>query len=242
MTVAAHRRRQDGSRSEAPARHHRRVRSFVLREGRLTPAQKRALDTLLPRYGAPAEGVLDPPALFGRRAPVVLEIGFGDGEVLATLAARHPERDFLGIEVHRPGVGRLLQRLEGDGLDNVRVVCADAVEVLRDRVPPASLDRVNVFFPDPWPKKRHHKRRLIQPPFVALLARALRPGGILHLATDWADYAAHMREVMAESPGFEAVDPSGAADERAETKFERRGERLGHRTCDLVYRRMSDPG
>lgn len=242
MTGAARRCPREGPDDESPERQQRRVRSFVLREGRLTPAQKRALDTLLPRYGVSAEDRLDPSVVFGRRAPVVLEIGFGDGEALATVAARHPGRDFLGIEVHRPGVGRLLQRLQRDRLDNVRVVCADAVEVLRDRIPPASLDRVNIFFPDPWPKKRHHKRRLIQPPFVELLARAIRPGGILHLATDWPEYAEHMRAVLARSRAFEPVDSAEAAGERPQTKFERRGERLGHRTRELVYRRGPEAG
>ncbi|RMG28640.1 MAG: tRNA (guanosine(46)-N7)-methyltransferase TrmB, partial [Gammaproteobacteria bacterium] len=216
------------------------IRSFVRREGRLTPAQARALERLLPRFGLPETGPWDPVAIFGREARVTLEIGFGNGEVLATLAAAAPREHFLGIEVHRPGVGRLLQRLEREGLTNVRVSTRDAVEALEHQVPEGSLDRVLIYFPDPWPKKRHHKRRLIQPPFVALLARALKPGGLLHLATDWMPYAEWMQAVLASSPDFEPVPPGGCIPRppwRPETKFERRGRDLGHTVCDLLYRR-----
>ncbi len=218
----------------------RRIRSFVRREGRLTPAQARALETLLPRYGLPDEGLLDLPALFGRVAPVTLEIGFGSGDALASMAATAPDENFIGIEVHRPGVGRLLQRLAAEGLENVRVSTRDAVEVLEHQIPDASLDRVLVYFPDPWPKKRHHKRRLIQPPFVTLLARKLTPGGLLHLATDWMPYAEWMQEVLAGAPEFVPVPPGGCLPRpawRPETRFERRGQRLGHPVCDLLYRR-----
>lgn len=220
----------------------RRIRSFVRREGRLTRGQQRALDTLGPQYLLDAEGPpLNLTALFGRTAPVTLEIGFGNGESLADQAARHSERDYVGIEVHRPGVGHLLQLVERDGLTNMRLFCADAVEVLERRIPDAALDTVQIFFPDPWHKKRHHKRRLVQPEFVARLARKLAPGGRLHLATDWAEYAEHMLEVMegapdfanAYGPGTWAPDPG----DRPQTKFERRGERLGHGVWDLVFTR-----
>ena len=181
----------------------RRIRSFVRREGRLTGAQQRALDSLWPRYGVDyREQVLDLEALFGRHAPCTLEIGFGDGRALAAMAERHPEWNFLGIEVHRPGVGGLLLRIEELELANVRVICHDAVEVLAHDIPDAALDAVQVFFPDPWPKKRHHKRRLIQAEFVQLIRRKLRLGGRLHLATDWEHYAAHMMDVMSAAEGF----------------------------------------
>lgn len=216
----------------------RTVRSFVRREGRMTPGQRRALAALLPRYALdPGGGPIDFAAVYGRRAPVVCEIGFGNGEALAALAARQPERDFLGIEVHRPGVGSLLRRLETDGLANVRVVVADAREVLARRVPDASLDRVHIFFPDPWPKKRHHKRRLIQPEFAALLRDKLAPGGTLHVATDWEDYAAHIDAVLRGTPGL-AADPGGPP-ERPLTRYEQRGRRLGHRVYDLRFVRMA---
>lgn len=220
----------------------RPIRSFVLREGRLTEGQRWALEELWPRYGVEPDGVIDSPALFGREAPVWLEIGFGNGEALRHMAARHPEVDFLGIDVHRPGVGHLLKALAADGITNVRVIRADAAAVVRECLPRASLDRVLVFFPDPWPKKRHHKRRLIQPAFADALARVLRPGGHLHLATDWDDYAAHMRAVLDPHPAF--VDTGGERGEHAlrrpETRFEARGERKGHAVHDLVYRRVVD--
>lgn len=216
----------------------RRIKSFVLRQGRMTPGQTRALKELLPRYCAPA-GPIDLRSLFGREARRSLEIGFGDGHNLAELARRHPEQDFLGVEVHRPGVGRLLMTLEAEALTNVRVAAEDAVVVLRERLPDACLDAVLIYFPDPWPKKRHHKRRLLQPEFVALLAQKLKPGGRLNLATDWEDYARHGLEVLAASAEFRnTVDgyaPRPA--ERPETRFERRGLKLGHGVYDLVFRR-----
>lgn len=219
----------------------RRIRSFVRREGRLTRAQQRAMEELWPRYGVEPKGLIDFPALFGCDCEVVLEIGFGDGKSLAQMAAADPERCFLGVEVHRPGVGSLLQELEHRGLENVRIASLDAVELLTDHIPDASLSRVQIFFPDPWPKARHHKRRLIQPDFVALLARKLKPGGVLHLATDWQDYAEHMLSVMQMSVGFVNLAESGAFAPRLpwrpETKFERRGLRLGHGVWDLRYRR-----
>jgi tRNA (guanine-N7-)-methyltransferase len=219
----------------------RPIRSFVRREGRMTEAQKRALSELWPRYGIDDDQApLDFVSLFGRRAPVILEIGFGSGETLATLAAAHPENDYLGIEVHRPGVGRLLQRLDAEGIANARVVVADAKEVIERRIADDSLDAVLIYFPDPWPKKRHHKRRLVQSEFVALLRRKLRRGATLRLATDWRDYAEHMMAVLSAAEGFENVAGHGGYAERGErplTKFERRGERLGHGVWDLAFRR-----
>jgi len=224
-------------------KHHRPIRSFVMRAGRMTVGQSRALDELWPNYGveySPAALSLD--ALFGRHAPRSLEIGFGNGEHLAALAAAHPERDYFGIEVHRPGVGHLLMLAQTRDLRNLRVSDHDAVEVLRDQVPPASLDEVLVLFPDPWHKKRHHKRRLIQPPFVELIASRLATGGLFKLATDWEPYAVQMLEVLsAAKDAFINLSPSGdwmpRPDERAPTRFEMRGERLGHGVWDLAFRR-----
>ncbi len=218
----------------------RRIRSFVRREGRLTRGQQAALEALWPRLGlATDQGLLDLAEVFGRRVPVTLEVGFGDGESLATQAVQYPERDFIGIEVHRPGVGHLLGEIERRGLTNIRLFDTDAVEVLERSIPPASLDTVQVFFPDPWHKKRHHKRRLIQPAFVDRIASRLRPGGRLHLATDWADYAEHMQVVLAAADRFRPDGLLPAPERpahRPETKFERRGERLGHQVWDLLYR------
>jgi tRNA (guanine-N7-)-methyltransferase len=219
----------------------RRIRSFVLRQGRLTHGQERALEELLPRYAVP-DGPIDFRALFGRDARRTLEIGFGDGDNLAELARRHPEQDFLGAEVHRPGVGRLLLTLEADRLGNVRVLDDDVMPALTERIPDAGLDAILIYFPDPWPKKRHHKRRLLQAESADLFARKLKAGGMLHLATDWADYAQHALEVLAACPalrnnaadgGFMARPP-----ERPETKFERRGLKLGHRVFDLMFSKI----
>jgi tRNA (guanine-N7-)-methyltransferase len=229
-----------------PEAHLRKIRSFVRRPGRATEAQRRALTDLLPRFGvSQATGRLDLAALFGRDAPRVLDIGFGDGDAVATSAANFPALDYLGVEVHEPGIGHLLLLLEQAALTNVRVIVRDAAEVLPELLPDASFAAVNLFFPDPWPKKRHHKRRLVQPPFVAEVARVLELGGLLHIATDWADYARHTREVMQEFAGFApATEPSPAADRlafRPPTKFERRGRRLGHEVVDLHYRLLSRP-
>ena len=212
----------------------------------MTAGQQRALEQLWPRFGiSPVGGPVDLQALFGRDAPVTLEIGFGNGESLAWQAERMPERDFIGIEVHRPGVGHLLSELARRGLENVRIFNEDAVEVLESRIAPASLDTVQVFFPDPWHKKRHHKRRLIQPAFVRLVASRLRPGGWLHLATDWSDYARQMQQVMAASADLFAPEGTlplvARPSSRPATRFERRGERLGHRVSDLLYRRRESP-
>jgi tRNA (guanine-N7-)-methyltransferase len=228
-------------------RHTRRrpIRSFVLREGRLTPAQERAFRDLWPRFGIdwqPGE-VLDLPTLFGNAGPAYLEIGFGNGEALAELASRHPERNHLGIEVHRPGVGHLLLEIEQHALTNVRVCRRDAVEVLEQGLPPASLDGVYLLFPDPWPKKRHHKRRILNPEVVRLLARVLRPGGLFHAATDWEQYAKHMLDVLSGADHlFVNAAGSGCFSprplERPLTKFERRGTRLGHQVRDLIFHRL----
>jgi tRNA (guanine-N7-)-methyltransferase len=219
--------------------HLRKVRSFVRRPGRATTGQRRALADLWPRFGVDAErGPLDLPALFGRDAPRVLDIGFGDGEALVTTAVNYPANDYLGVEVHEPGIGHLLLLLERSGATNVRVIQRDAAEVLPRLLPNASFAAVNLFFPDPWPKKRHHKRRLVQPPFVEELARVLAADGLLHIATDWADYARHTLEVLAASAEFAPIDASeDPLAFRPPTKFERRGRRLGHEVADLFYRR-----
>ena len=219
------------------------IRSYVRREGRITGAQEEALERLWPRYGIdPAGAPLDPAAIFGRRAPLVVEIGFGSGDHLLASAQARPDTDFIGIEVHRPGAGRVLQQADKLGLGNLRVLCADAVEILRERLPEGSVDEVVIFFPDPWPKKRHQKRRLIQPAFVAVLARALRPGGRLRLATDWADYARHMLQVMRAAPVCANASAGGGAmprpADRPLTRFESRGLRLGHEVADFEFVRI----
>jgi tRNA (guanine-N7-)-methyltransferase len=211
-----------------------------LRQGRFSPAQQKAYAELLPRFGvAYGAAPLDYRALFGRDAPVVVEVGFGMGETTARIAAENPGVNYLGIEVHAPGVGSLLRQVESLGLTNVRVVSHDAVEVLREMVPPASLAGIHVFFPDPWPKKRHHKRRLVQPAFAALAASRLAPGGYIHVATDWEEYAQQVLEVLGATPGLantaQGFAPRPAT--RPETKFERRGLKLGHGVWDIVFRR-----
>jgi tRNA (guanine-N7-)-methyltransferase len=213
----------------------REIRSYVLRQGRTTPAQKRALEELFPRYGLPASEEIVGKKIFGRQAPLVLEIGSGMGETTAAIAAAHPEADFIAVEVHGPGVGSLLNRIEAGGLKNLRVIRHDAVEVLERGAPDDAFAAVHVFFPDPWPKKRHHKRRLVQPAFAALLARKLPAGGIVHLATDWPDYAEQMAGVFSGNELFEAIGKGFA--ERPQTKFEARGRRLGHPIRDLYFRR-----
>jgi tRNA (guanine-N7-)-methyltransferase len=230
----------------------RPIRSFVLRKGRITAAQERALIELWPRFGVggdidgepgddPREGPLDLGRLYGREAERCVEIGFGNGENLLSLALRRPDRDYLGLEVHRPGVGRALLEAARADLGNLRIACCDAVEFFEQRLPPASLSEVLVLFPDPWQKSRHHKRRLIQPPFVALLASRLRAGGRLHLATDWQPYAEQMLEVLSAAAELENVAPEGGYVPRPEwrppTRFERRGTRLGHGVWDLEFRR-----
>ena len=219
----------------------RRVRSFVLRAGRLSPKQARGLEQGMARFGVPyAPGrPLDFTRTFGRQAPVVLEIGFGMGVTTAEIAAAHPDTDYLAVEVHPPGVGNLCNLLDERGIGNVRVIRHDAVEVLTDMIAPAALAGVHIYFPDPWHKKRHHKRRLVQPPLVALLASRLAVGGYLHLATDWVPYAEQMLEVLAQEPSL-LNTAEGFAERppwRPLTKFEARGLRLGHEVRDLVFRR-----
>lgn len=217
----------------------RSIRSFVIRRGRSTVAQERALKELWPKYGIELAPDIDIPAAFGRGAPLMIEIGFGAGEALLSFAQAHPELNCLGIEVHPPGVGHLMLGLEREGLTNVRIVMHDAVEVFEQRLAPGSVALIHIFFPDPWPKKRHHKRRLIQPEFAALLARALAPQGVLRLATDWEHYAHHMREVLDACPelenraGAQGFVPRPA--DRPLTRFEKRGQRLGHEVWDLEY-------
>lgn len=221
----------------------RRVRSYVLRQGRITPAQQHAFDAHWSRFGldfSPQPWDLD--SMFPRPAPVVLEIGFGNGEQLLHAGIHEPERNFIGIEVHRPGVGRLMNGLADAGIDNVRISNHDAVAVLEKQVPESSLAEVRIYFPDPWPKKRHHKRRLIQPDFARLLASRVAPGGLLHLATDWSEYATHMLEVLDASPewrnraGLGAYSPAPAW--RINTHFEKRGVRLGHGVWDLIHEKI----
>jgi tRNA (guanine-N7-)-methyltransferase len=224
----------------APHTPGRAIRSFVLRQGRVSNAQRRALETLLPRYGIPFEPCcLNLDAVFGREAPKVLEIGCGMGGTTVEIARAHPGTDYLGIEVHSPGVGSLLKLVGEAGLTNLRVIQHDAVEVLSTMIAPSALSGVNIFFPDPWPKKRHHKRRLLQPAFLALLASRMKPDASLHLATDWEDYANHMLEVLGASPDFRNTSPgfSPRPTMRPQTKFEARGLRLGHRVWDLLFER-----
>lgn len=224
----------------------RGIRSFARRRGRVTRAQRRALDAHWERYGVEAGGLLDLAALFGRAAPRVLEIGFGMGDALLALATAEPASDFLGIEVYEAGVGRLLAGAAAADLGNLRVIQDDAVEVLEQRIAPASLDAVLVYFPDPWPKKRHHKRRIVQPAFAALVATRLAPAGRFELATDWEQYAEHMLEVLDSTPGLRNTCGPGAfaprPGHRPRTKFEARGERLGHGVWDLIYVRDDDAG
>ncbi len=223
--------------------HPRTIKSFVLRQGRVTKGQEEALQALWPVFGVEKDdSVLDLPALFGRTAPITLEIGFGNGDSLAQMAQAAPERDFIGIEVHTPGVGHLLKLVGEMGLTNVRVMNSDAIDILQQRIPTGALDRVQLFFPDPWHKTRHHKRRIVQPEFATLIASRLQTGGIFHMATDWQNYAEHMAEVMQSHLAFvnTANQPPYAERpaERPLTKFEQRGLRLGHGVWDLLYRKI----
>jgi tRNA (guanine-N7-)-methyltransferase len=212
----------------------------VLRQGRYSPAQQRAFAELMPRFGLSyGAAPLDFQRTFGREAPVIAEVGFGMGETTARIAAQNPGNDYLAIEVHAPGVGSLLRQIDEGGLANIRIVRHDAVEVMRDMVPGGSLAAIHVFFPDPWPKKRHHKRRLLQPAFVELAASRLEAGGLLHVATDWQEYAQQVLEVLQATPGLENTAEGFAQRPawRPETKFERRGLNLGHAVWDLVFAR-----
>lgn len=223
---------------------HRQIRSFVRRERHLTPAQERALAELWARFGVDHHEVAaDFATIFGRLAPTIVEIGFGNGAALAVAALAHPENNYLGVEVHRPGIGYLLRRLQTNGANNARVVQADAKEIFETWIPDQSLSAVNIFFPDPWPKKRHHKRRLLQTDFATLIMRKLKPGGHLHLATDWRDYAEHMLAALSQVPGLANVTEderfSSYISARPPTKYEQRGQRLGHEVWDLVFQRAT---
>lgn len=219
----------------------RPVRSYVLREGRFTNAQRRAFKSLWERYGVDDTGTqrLELVQVFGNARPIYLEIGFGNGESLLHIAGQHRRYNYLGIEVHRPGIGHLLLGLAKTGLENVKVLRHDAVEVLRHNLQPATLAGVYLFFPDPWPKKRHHKRRIVQTEFVTLVARAIKTRGVLHMATDWRDYAEQMMAVLSANGDF--INTAGAGrfsprpDERPMTRFEQRGLRVGHAVYDLIF-------
>lgn len=221
---------------------HKPIRSFVRRQGRITLAQHAALERLWPVFGLDLAQPFKPAEAFGREAPLVLEIGFGNGDSLAQMAAATPDKSFVGVEVHHPGVGHLLLKIEEFGLRNVRVACADAVEFVGGQLADRSLSGVQVFFPDPWHKKRHHKRRLINAEFTALLVAKLKPGGVLHCATDWQDYAEQMLAVLEASPGLRNLAGAGRYSERPEqrplTKFEARGQRLGHGVWDLLFEKI----
>ncbi len=226
--------------SPATTSRHRSIRSFVLRQGRFSPAQQRAYESLLPRFGiAFGAGALDLTRAFGRTSPKILEIGFGMGETTAAIAKARPGDDFLAIEVHRPGVGSLLKLIEQERLANVRIVQHDVVEVVEQMLAPRTLAGAHAFFPDPWPKKRHHKRRLLQSAFVHALAERLAPGGYLHVATDWEEYAVEILETLRAEPLLANTSPAFAPrpEYRPFTKFERRGLKLGHGVWDLLFER-----
>ncbi len=221
-------------------KHLRQVRSFVRRQGRLTKGQERAIEELWPQFGIEYdEQPLDFNQLFGRSAPVVLEVGFGNGASLVAMAKSMPEKNFIGIEVHRPGIGNILMQIGKEGIQNLRVMCHDAVEVLEKQIPDNSLSQFQLFFPDPWHKKRHHKRRIVQAEFLDLLSRKLTSNGIIHMATDWEDYAIHMMETLSAHPHFSNTQGEGnyapRPDYRPVTKFEERGHRLGHGVWDLIF-------
>ncbi|MGV6806581.1 MAG: tRNA (guanosine(46)-N7)-methyltransferase TrmB [bacterium] len=220
------------------------IRSYVIRAGRMTEGQKAAFERYWPQYGLSLRGgVINPVVTFGTEKPLVLEVGFGMGDSLLQMATQEPDKNFIGIEVHPPGVGRLINEAGQRGIENLRVYMADAIDVIQDCIPEASIARFQLYFPDPWHKKKHHKRRLLQPDFVRLIAGKLQPGGIVHLATDWQNYAEQMLEVMDAAAGFKNLNRSGGyspkPDFRPETKFERRGEKLGHGVWDLLFQRTS---
>ena len=226
-------------------KHFRKIRSFVRRPGRTTSAQQRALTTLMPIFGVPfEERIIDFLKIFGRDAPRVLDIGFGDGEGLFSHAVNHPDIDYLGVEVHEPGIGHLLLLLERAGITNLKIIQRDVMEILGQMLPMASFEVVNLFFPDPWPKKRHHKRRLVQANFVEAIAGILKPDGLLHIATDWTDYTEHIEKLFLETKKFIERSPKKITEQalaqRLPTKFERRGKLLGHTVRDLYYKRNAD--
>ncbi len=221
----------------------REIVSFCRREGRITRARKEGVKTLWPLYGLDLEDehLVDWKLVFGRKTPIILEIGFGDGRSFLQTALEHPERDFIGIDVYKAGVAGVISKIHAQKLSNVRLFCEDAVAVLAKKIPDNSLEKVQIFFPDPWPKKKHHKRRLIQSEFVTLVAQKLVPQGILHLATDWEHYALHMMSVLSATTLFENTAREGAYCERPDarpyTKYEERGIGLGHQTWDLMFRK-----
>lgn len=224
--------------ASSPEAHRREIKSFVLRQGRLTPGQQKAFDTIWPGFGIDyCDQPLDLSQTFADDHPVILEIGFGNGDSLAQMAYEQPEKNFLGIEVHRPGVGHLLIEIDRLNLTNLRIISHDAVEVLKNMIPVNKLAGVQLFFPDPWHKKRHHKRRIVQPAFLDLLHRCLAPNGFFHAATDWENYAEHIIETIDKHPGFKNQSPTGYIDRphsRPLTKFEQRGQRLGHGVWDIL--------
>ena len=221
----------------------RQIKSYVRREGRLTAGQQRALELMWPQFGIDyAENTIDLNALFKRDNEKILEIGFGNGDSLWQMASANPDKDYIGIEVHRPGVGHLLHLIEESGISNLRVMCHDAVEILKHQIADQSLDRLQLFFPDPWHKKKHHKRRIVQHEFVQLVAQKLKHQGVFHLATDWENYAQHMLQTLNHCDQFKNLSASNdylpRPDERPVTKFEKRGHRLGHGVWDLVFERV----
>jgi len=225
-----------------PEEHKRRIRSFVLRTGRMTAGQQRGMDEFWPKWGLTLEqGMIDPVEVFGREAPLVLEIGFGMGHSLLEQAKTMSDHNFIGIEVHTPGVGKLMAEAGDAGLSNLRAYEDDAIEILKQCIPDGSLDLLQLFFPDPWHKKRHHKRRIVQAEFAQMIRQKLKVGGRFHMATDWENYAEHMVEVMSQAEGYENTATDGVyvprPDSRPVTKFEKRGERLGHGVWDIIYRR-----
>lgn len=221
----------DGTRAK------KRIRSFVRRAGRITSAQQHALKEYWPQYGIDYEpSLLNLDQVFGRCANRILEIGFGNGELLVATAAENPQTDFIGVEVHEPGIGHCMLRLFEQSLTNVRLIRHDAIDVLEKQIPDGALHGINLFFPDPWPKKRHHKRRIVQPDFVMLLSRKIEPGGFFHPATDWANYAEHIGATVSANPAFTGLGTKTS--KRPETKFELRGKRLGHEIWERVYRRV----
>lgn len=224
--------------------HRRTIKSYVVRSGRMTPGQEKAFQKLWSLYGVEAnDQQLDFQRLYGRQAPVILEIGFGMGDSLIEMAAQYPQNNYLGIEVHKPGVGRLLGKVSEQALTNLRVMQFDAIEVLKNQIPDASLSAVYLYFPDPWHKKRHHKRRIVQPAFVQMICTKLKTGGLFHLATDWENYAEHMMEVMTTAEGFENTAGKNKytpkPDYRPVTKFEQRGHKLGHGVWDLIFKKVA---
>lgn len=224
-------------RTECPPSLRRKIRSFVKRQGRTSKRQLDAINTLMPRYGIKFSGKpFDLALLFEREAPTVVEIGFGMGDTLARMALDNPQINYLGIEVHTPGIGNLLATIDEHNISNIRIINHDAVEVLQQSVTDGALDRVQIFFPDPWPKKRHHKRRLVQPNFITLLSRKIKSGGVLHIATDWENYAQYIEEMFLTNSKFTRL-PGDTPNQRPTTKFEKRGLELGHGVWDLIYGR-----